>query len=157
MLLVANVANTKWCKKPVKLLKSCHMGTPLRVLGESYPMSTNMTGFRWFLKIFASLCFGQNSLSIGRVNGWFWGNGICVTPSDCTSCVSQWVASSCRPYPLLMNIILANTSHACSSQYCLTFFAISLWQKRYSEKSWRRIVHPNYIYDYSSNILRMYA
>ena len=33
------------------------MGTHLRVLSESFPMNTNMTGFRWFLKIFASLCF----------------------------------------------------------------------------------------------------
>ena len=27
-----------------------HMGTHLRVLSESYPMTTNMTGFRWFSK-----------------------------------------------------------------------------------------------------------
>ena len=33
------------------------MGTHLRVLSESYPMNTNMTGFRWFSKLFASLCF----------------------------------------------------------------------------------------------------
>ena len=26
------------------------MGTHLRVTSESYPMSTNMTGFRWFFK-----------------------------------------------------------------------------------------------------------
>ena len=32
-------------------------------------MSTNMTGFIWFSKIFAFLCFGKNSLSIGRVKG----------------------------------------------------------------------------------------
>ena len=30
-----------------------------RVLSKNYPMNTNMTGFRWFSKIFASLCFGQ--------------------------------------------------------------------------------------------------
>ena len=28
------------------------MGTHLRVLSESFPMNTNMTGFRWFSKIF---------------------------------------------------------------------------------------------------------
>ena len=28
------------------------MGTHLRVLSESYPMSTNMTGFGWFSKSF---------------------------------------------------------------------------------------------------------
>ena len=31
------------------------MGTHLRVLRESYPMNTNMTGFRWFSEIFAPL------------------------------------------------------------------------------------------------------
>ena len=43
------------------------MGTHLRVLSESYPMNTNITGFRGFLKIFAVGCFGQKYLSIGRV------------------------------------------------------------------------------------------
>ena len=38
------------------------MGTHLRVLSESYPMNTNMTGFRWFSKI-----FGQKLPCIGRV------------------------------------------------------------------------------------------
>ena len=28
------------------------MGTHLRVLMKSYPMNNNMTGFRWFPKIF---------------------------------------------------------------------------------------------------------
>ena len=37
------------------------MGTHLQVLGKSYPMNTNMTGFKWFLK-------NKISLSIGRVN-----------------------------------------------------------------------------------------
>ena len=35
------------------------MGTHLRVLSESYPMSTNMTGFEWFSKIFTFLYFGR--------------------------------------------------------------------------------------------------
>ena len=44
------------------------MGTHLWVLSESYLMSTHITGFRWLLKIFAfSMCFGESSLSIGRV------------------------------------------------------------------------------------------
>ena len=34
------------------------MVTHQRVLGDSYSMNTNMTEFRWFLKIFVSLCFG---------------------------------------------------------------------------------------------------
>ena len=48
MLLVANLANTKWSKNPEKLLKPWHMGTHLRVPSESYPMNTNTTGFRLF-------------------------------------------------------------------------------------------------------------
>ena len=40
-------------------LKTRHMGTHLRVLNESFLMNTNMIGFRWFSKIFASLCFGK--------------------------------------------------------------------------------------------------
>ena len=43
------------------------MGTHLRVLDESYPVNTNMTGLRGFSKVFAFLCLGRNSLSIGRV------------------------------------------------------------------------------------------
>ena len=44
------------------------MGTRLTVLSESFPISTNMTVFGWFSKIFASLCIDESSLSIGRVN-----------------------------------------------------------------------------------------
>ena len=33
--------------------------THLRVLSESYPMNTKMTGFRCFSKIFVYLCFGR--------------------------------------------------------------------------------------------------
>ena len=58
-LLVANLTNTKWCGKPDKWLKPWHMGTPLRVLSKSYLMNTNMTGFIWFSKIFASLLLGR--------------------------------------------------------------------------------------------------
>ena len=35
------------------------MCTHLRVLSKSYLMNTNMTGFRWFSKMFPSLCFGR--------------------------------------------------------------------------------------------------
>ena len=59
MLLVANLANAKLCKKPEKWVKLLQMGTHMKVLSESFPMNTNMTGFRCFSKIFASLCFGQ--------------------------------------------------------------------------------------------------
>ena len=43
-LLVANFCQYKICKKAEK------MGTHLRVLSESFLMSTNMTGFGWFYK-----------------------------------------------------------------------------------------------------------
>ena len=58
-LLVANLANAKRGKRPENLLKPWHMGTHLRELSESYLMNINMTGFQWFSKILASLCFGQ--------------------------------------------------------------------------------------------------
>ena len=45
------------------------MGTHLRELIESYPMNTNMTGFRWLSKVVASLCLDISSLSIERVKG----------------------------------------------------------------------------------------
>ena len=67
MLLVANFANTKWCKNAVKLLKPWYMGTHLRVLSESYLMNTNMTGFRWFPKYLHFCALDESSLSIWRV------------------------------------------------------------------------------------------
>ena len=66
MRLFANLAITKWCKKTENWLKPWHMVPHLRVLSKSYPLNTNVTGFRWFKKIFASFCFGI-SLCIGRV------------------------------------------------------------------------------------------
>ena len=35
------------------------MSTYLKVLGESFPMNSNMAGFRWVSNIFAFLCFEQ--------------------------------------------------------------------------------------------------
>ena len=55
---VANFGIIKWCEKAEIWLRPCHMGTHLRVLSGSFPKNTNMTGFRWFSKIFTSLCFG---------------------------------------------------------------------------------------------------
>ena len=50
MLLVANVANTKRCKKnPWKMTETLAL---IWEYSESYPMNTNMTGFRWLPKIF---------------------------------------------------------------------------------------------------------
>ena len=59
MLLMANLADTKLCKKPELLLKSGQMSTHLKILNESYPINTNMTGIQCFSKEIAFLCFGQ--------------------------------------------------------------------------------------------------
>ena len=58
-LLEANSTNTKECKKPEKSSKLWQMGTHLKVPSESFPMSTNMTGFRWISKFFAFLSIGR--------------------------------------------------------------------------------------------------
>ena len=42
------------------------MDTHLRVLRKRFLINTNMTVLEWFSNIFASLCFGQSSLSIGK-------------------------------------------------------------------------------------------
>ena len=42
-------------------------GTYLRVLSESYPMNTNMTGFRRFSKYLCHFALDKSSLSLGRV------------------------------------------------------------------------------------------
>ena len=44
-LLEAYSTNTRKCKKTEKSPKPWQMGTHLKVLSESFPMSTNMTGF----------------------------------------------------------------------------------------------------------------
>ena len=55
MLLVANLANTKSSKKINRITATLAHGYS----SETTPVNTNMTGFRWFSKIFASLCFGR--------------------------------------------------------------------------------------------------
>ena len=40
-----------------------HVGTHLRVLSKSYPMNINMTAFRCFSKVFASLGVYKSSLN----------------------------------------------------------------------------------------------
>ena len=40
------------------------MGTHLRVLSESYQMTTNMTGFRWFLKNLNTLVLWMKVASV---------------------------------------------------------------------------------------------
>ena len=59
MLVVADLANMNDAKIWKNDLKPWQIGTHPKVLGDSYPMSTNTTGLRSFSKIFASSCFGQ--------------------------------------------------------------------------------------------------
>ena len=57
MPLVANLIKTKRCtNRKNKWLKPSHV-VLIWVLSQSSLMSTNMTGFRLFLKVLASLCF----------------------------------------------------------------------------------------------------
>ena len=56
MLLVANLAHEKGCKKAEIRLKLWHICTHLRVLRESYPMNTNTTGFTCFKKKYVCPC-----------------------------------------------------------------------------------------------------
>ena len=62
---MTNFAKTKWCKKAEKWLKHWHIGTQLRVLSESFLMSTNMTGFGW--KSLHPRALDESSVSFGRV------------------------------------------------------------------------------------------
>ena len=67
MLLVANLANTKWWKKHGKMTETQAYGYSSESADSgSYPMNTNIKGLRWFskIKIFAScvLCM--------KVNAW---------------------------------------------------------------------------------------
>ena len=45
------------------------MGTHLTVLSENYPINTNMTGFRWFSKIFAFLLWRKVSSALEGLYG----------------------------------------------------------------------------------------
>ena len=43
------------------------VSTHLTVLGESFPINTNIRGFRWFSKILSHCSLDESSLSIGWV------------------------------------------------------------------------------------------
>ena len=48
-----NLVQTKYCEKSIKgWLKHWQMGTHMLALNESFPMNTNMTGFRWLSRLF---------------------------------------------------------------------------------------------------------
>ena len=61
MRLVANLAITELCRK---LKEPWHMGTHLRVLSESIPMNTNMTGLDSFQKSLRPCALNESSLSM---------------------------------------------------------------------------------------------
>ena len=62
MLLVAtrNLAVTKWCNKKNDWNPGVWYASDSTQ--RRYPINTNMTGSRWFSKIFASFCFWGKSL-----------------------------------------------------------------------------------------------
>ena len=67
MLVVANFANTKLCKKPQKCLKPWHMGTHLRVLGKSHLMNTKVTRLGWLSKILHPLVLWTKVVVLGFI------------------------------------------------------------------------------------------
>ena len=97
MLLVANLAVTKLCKKTKKWTKPWQMGTYmyLRVLSESYPMSTNMTGFRWFSKIVTFLYFWQVASALEGLMTCAW---FPFYQSSYLACVSLYIYISIYIY-----------------------------------------------------------
>ena len=60
MLLAANFANAKLCKKNLNNDLNPGIRVLIWVFSESHPMNTNMTGFRW---VFKHLYLGQNLVS----------------------------------------------------------------------------------------------
>ena len=68
MLLVANLANTKWCKTLERWLKPWHMGTHLRALtAGAIQWIPTWHGFDGFQKSLHPCALDESSLSIGRV------------------------------------------------------------------------------------------
>ena len=51
-----------------KMTETPAIGSHLRVLNKSYPMNTNMTGFRWVSKPSRPFALDESSLSMGRDN-----------------------------------------------------------------------------------------
>ena len=75
------------------------MGTHLRVLSESYQINTNMTGYRWFPKIFASLCFFFTKVASAL-------EGLIAT----FNCITRiWCISVCGSSVVLLDLFLYET------------------------------------------------
>ena len=61
-LLVANLVNTRWCRKRWKWLKPWHMGAHLIVLSKSLLMNTNIYRVKIKLQSLVVLCLGLSSI-----------------------------------------------------------------------------------------------
>ena len=59
MLVVANLANTKWCKKPWKMTETLARGYSSESTHWELSNENQHDRVRWFLKIFTSLCLGR--------------------------------------------------------------------------------------------------
>ena len=57
----------KIMQKSWKIIETSANGYSSESILSKSSMNTNMTGLRWFSEIFASLYYGWNSLSIGRL------------------------------------------------------------------------------------------
>ena len=73
MLLVDNLANTKWCKKPEKWLKPWQMGTHWKYSSRALQWIPTWQGSDVFRKFLHHCALDECSLSIGRVRGSFSG------------------------------------------------------------------------------------
>ena len=78
-------------QKPEKRLNPWHMGTHMRMLSESYLMTTNMTRFDGFQKSFRPCALLESCLNIGRVNQIRYREPYCFM----VSCLTWWAAISC--------------------------------------------------------------
>ena len=67
MLVVANFANTKSCKKAKKWLKPWHMGIHLKVRNGAIQRIPTWQGLKHFQKSLQHCALDKDSLSIGRV------------------------------------------------------------------------------------------
>ena len=136
MLLVTNLDNTKWFLKPEKWLKPWHIGTHImRVLGESYPMNTNITGFRWFHKCLCPCALGWSSFSNGRVNNWSRRYKINESTLVCLvtcSCIVFQNSLAIYTYSRLqpLNINIGRKMTVCK-YYSLKFIIIDMWRILY--------------------------
>ena len=75
------------------------MGTHMKGLSESYPMSTNMTRFRWFSKIFAFLGFSHTPTKVASAL-----EGLITRAAQHSSPLNIHEVLSCHPCALLVVI-----------------------------------------------------